>query len=1313
MAEVREGVGSGGVSTTQSNETNNEQQPAGTTMEIAESNGAAGNESTETVVETPVDPASLRQREADPYHTNPVNPEDVAHPTPTEPRVQLEREDNYAQFEDINSLVERIRSGSWEEDDRARIFRERYGRPSILTNFKAWLAGESDVTYNEQTGQVEFHLGTETARRLTNVAINVAQTGALMAAFGLLTGGGAAVALGPSLLGSSIGRAVVEAHQGFSGGERIRREKLIVGRERYYKKALELANRVGPEFPSNWDQMIPEERADYVAERNGAIRSLVNFVYASERNDVVLQANEEGAFYNATDVRGEPHEEGDYGRAEPQQGGPRGPALNTGTEVYQPSDMAPSNRRLDEMEKEFADFRKRYDTMKAVFSLIGGVAGGAFQVLAAQKAEFTKLWGTLQEGGKVRLDIDGNFVWHTVQRAGEGISNMWDGATEYVFHYNNQLESLRAMVKGATIIPGMSENGSHALQATLGQIVEAVNKQAWFEAARTGAAVIGGLVTHRFWKRQNVEGDAKRFAQEREDMVQEHEKLRQRHLPPERIEQINEIARENGKAIPEVGQTWRRQIGVDENDRPIYEYREILSIDERDNRVVIEVEIDNPEEDDLLIDRMPAEDLVERVPGYDDYRCVVRRRRRRQTDEVSETTPPPPPDEPGSDEEGEDAEAGEDNPEDDDGGEDERSRIETEKEELPGTEHTVTIGNFIGNDKSSFICEIAGINRRVDLTGKPSREIYSGEVVKIRIDDNGVNGDQNQVIKAKIIELPEIDSPEDDDSGQEGEEVERVPYVHWGQLLERVHKSGGSVRKIISDSAPEININRVFDLQKHVEKWHVDLSAEEHNELMDLKKKAIIILEKWLSNHQQEASTNDKKQPEAEKPKEQAEKSEDESREEKLRELVKKLLSPGSQWIHSGDPKRSKIKSIDRPEKEIDCAGKVFVLDGINKTDRRWFVEIHQLDQPGDETRLRVEPEKFRQVLMPKSLAEMPDGEEKDQAREILLEEFKKMLDRTPVLNIPDDNDNNGTAVSGEAEAVLPETTEATEESPVDNVGEENNQTGPKTTEEMNQDSSETDTAEGSDQPDSAAPPAELTNGTQENLNTMQQVARTEEENGRKFEQIANVEQLRAGDRIFVRDNTPANVEISTVGGEESRSLVKDFPRKAEFVFNGPAPADFGSGLFEIERKGQKYHLFDTDIIENFEVEHIGEIPADNQEIYPAVQTELNTMRREIDKGIRQRFTDEERAKQPIESFPLPIYDEKGEVIALEPNQVWRIVKEDGSSEDLKIIGITRDNNSGILTIDFENQEPVTGSVKEFQEYFGDSELIEGRKNDL
>ncbi len=663
--------------------------------------------------------------------------------------------------------------------------------------------------------------------------------------------------------------------------------------------------------------------------------------------------------------------------------------------------------------------------------------------------------------------------------------------------------------------------------------------------------------------------------------------------------------------------------------------------------------------------------------------------------------------------EDEDTETEGDNPEDDDGGEDERSRIETEKEELPGTEHTVTIGNFIGNDKSSFICEIAGINRRVDLTGKPSREIYSNEVVKIRIDDNGVSGDQNQVVKAKIIELPEIDSPEDDDSGQEGEEVERVPYVHWGQLLERVHKSGGSVRKIISDSAPEININRVFDLQKHVEKWHVDLSAEEHNELMDLKKKAIIILEKWLSNHQQEASTNDKKQPEAEKPKEQAEKSEDESREEKLRELVKKLLSPGSQWIHSGDPKRSKIKSIDRPEKEIDCAGKVFVLDGINKTDRRWFVEIHQLDQPGDETRLRVEPEKFRQVLMPKSLAEMPDGEEKDQAREILLEEFKKMLDRTPVLNIPDDNDNNGTAVSGEAEAVLPETTEATEESPVDNVGEENNQTGPKTTEEMNQDSSETDTAEGSDQPDSAAPPAELTNGTQENLNTMQQVARTEEENGRKFEQIANVEQLRAGDRIFVRDNTPANVEISTVGGEESRSLVKDFPRKAEFVFNGPAPADFGSGLFEIERKGQKYHLFDTDIIENFEVQHVGGAPADSQEIHPAPQTELNTMRREIDKGIRQRLADEEKARQPIESFPLPIYDEKGEVIALEPNQVWRIVKEDGSSEDLKIIGITRDNNSGILTIDFENQEPVTGSVKEFQEYFGDSELIEGRKNDL
>lgn len=653
--------------------------------------------------------------------------------------------------------------------------------------------------------------------------------------------------------------------------------------------------------------------------------------------------------------------------------------------------------------------------------------------------------------------------------------------------------------------------------------------------------------------------------------------------------------------------------------------------------------------------------------------------------------------------EDEDTETEGDNPEDDDGGEDERSRIETEKEELPGTEHTVTIGNFIGNDKSSFICEIAGINRRVDLTGKPSREIYSNEVVKIRIDDNGVSGDQNQVVKAKIIELPEIDSPEDD---TETEEVERVSEIDSEALKKEFRDLGGKMDEVLSIGMID-RLNELEDKRKLAE-----ISDDEWNELMELRTETNEILKKWIADQKKENEDQVEDEKVIKVP-EEVEKPEDEGREEELRELTKEWLSSDSHWVHSGNPKRSKIKSIDRPEKEIDCAGKVFVLDGINKTDRRWFVEIHQLDQPGDETRLRVEPEKFRQVLMPKSLAEMPDGEEKDQAREILLEEFKKMLDRTPVLNIPDDNDNNGTAVSGEAEAVLPETTEATEESPVDNVGEENNQTGPKTTEEMNQDSSETDTAEGSDQPDSAAPPAELTNGTQENLNTMQQVARTEEENGRKFEQIANVEQLRAGDRIFVRDNTPANVEISTVGGEESRSLVKDFPRKAEFVFNGPAPADFGSGLFEIERKGQKYHLFDTDIIENFEVEHIGEIPADNQEIYPAVQTELNTMRREIDKGIRQRFTDEERAKQPIESFPLPIYDEKGEVIALEPNQVWRIVKEDGSSEDLKIIGITRDNNSGILTIDFENQEPVTGSVKEFQEYFGDSELIEGRKNDL
>ncbi|PJC65731.1 hypothetical protein CO019_01170 [Candidatus Berkelbacteria bacterium CG_4_9_14_0_2_um_filter_42_30] len=780
--------------------------PAATGSENAADNAPAARQAETPSPPQPPEPPKPTAR---PWWRNIVNTTLRRRRVPSEEDGPLEREQNYSRSEEINQLVESIRNGSWEASDRARIFEERYGRQTILTQMKAWLSGEQDVTYNENTGTVEFNYGTEVLRRMANLGVNVAETGGLMAAFGLLTGGGAAIALGPALLGSSIGRALVEARQGFSGEERTRREKLIIARERYYKKALEIASRVEREEPEqwedprtgqvlSWDQISPEQRANYTAERNEAVKNLINFVYSSEQNSVVFRQTAEGAYFNEVSedrISGRSLEAGGRTRGEPSEGIAAGPALNEGMEVYQPGEEAPDATRLAGMEREFAQFRKRYDKMKAVFSAVGGLTGGVFQVLAAQKAQFVQLYKTLSEGGVVRLDIDGNFVWHAVQRAGDGASQIWDGASNLVYHLNSQLEALRAAVKGATIIPGLSEFGSHALKATMGQIVEAVNKQAWLEAGRVGAAIVGGLGAHALWKRGNIESDAKRFEKNREKFEQDSEMLRRRGIPEKREIPIEEIARENGKPMPEVGQTWRRQVGVTENGRPIYEYREITSVDKRDNRVVVGVNIDNPYEVDTLVDRMSAEQLVEDLPDYDNYQCVIRREG--GEDEKGEPSggggesPGPQPPGQGSREptlpeggKGVGADEGEGKTEPGKPGksEEEKSPEEKELDELKkNNPHEVFLRKQIDNNE--FEAEVLGVNRKLVFENlsekiKPAEgENWQTEVLNGREKDN------------VILEVRGIRKVE------KGDWVPKTKEINWKEKGESGWEIGGSDQK--------------------------------------------------------------------------------------------------------------------------------------------------------------------------------------------------------------------------------------------------------------------------------------------------------------------------------------------------------------------------------------------------------------------------------------------------------------------------------------------------------------------------------------
>jgi len=135
-------------------------------------------------------------------------------------------------------------------------------------------------------------------------------------------------------------------------------------------------------------------------------------------------------------------------------------------------------------------------------------------------------------------------------------------------------------------------------------------------------------------------------------------------------------------------------------------------------------------------------------------------------------------------------------------------------------------------------------------------------------------------------------------------------------------------------------------------------------------------------------------------------------KEEELRNLVKEALSSGSRWVHREGTSYTRVEPINKTGQSIDLADKVFILDKIEKEERGWFVEIHEVDKTGEDDKLRIDPEKFRQVLIPESVASMPEGEEKERAKGILIEEFKKELNRTP--EVEDDSSMNGDRVAVE-----------------------------------------------------------------------------------------------------------------------------------------------------------------------------------------------------------------------------------------------------------------------------------------------------------
>ena len=625
---------------------------------VREAQAATQRSGTETqVTPSPSEPTSQERRrqgsnrDRSPFWRNRVNTETREETVPEEPSVNLERERNYSQNEEINHLIQRIRTGEWQKHEESQRLEQRYGRAGALRQMKEWLGGERDFTYDEETGTMQYHRRTEVARRVAHIGINTAETAGIMLAAGALTGGVGA-AFGGALLGSTLGRGFAQAWRGISGVERGMREDLEISRVRYYQKARELADRIGPEEPT--EGLTPEKESNYDAERNTAIKDLVNFVNSSEQHGVAIrltgEENDErdteerqglrsritnffrssgGRPYIRGGAQGEPLEP-QVGPGEPMGGGQSGHSMVTGTEVYQPSEVAPTRQTLDDMEKNFEQYRTRWEWIETGLALVGGAAGGARAILEAKKGIAQATADKLARGEIVRLDVDGNGIAHGVQRVTDGIKSAWNVASEYIFHYNSAAEAMADSAANAQILP-IGQFGSHLLEGAK-TVAGAINKEALQQAAQGAIGIFSGLFAHAAWRGATNERQHERHGREREEMKQEQEILRRRLQPEPIVEAHVDIAQlknefhENNKPFPEQGQNW------------MWDGKRILieSVDDSDpNKVMLSIIRENLDEDYDEVMVIPAESLLS-----DDSVCIRnreggRRERREQPLDVN------------------------------------------------------------------------------------------------------------------------------------------------------------------------------------------------------------------------------------------------------------------------------------------------------------------------------------------------------------------------------------------------------------------------------------------------------------------------------------------------------------------------------------------------------------------------------------------------------------------------------------------------------------------------------------------------------
>lgn len=561
-----------------------------------------------------------------PHHRNDPETSIATDPDPFQPSKNLEREEDYSKEATINELVNQVLSGQFEMAMRNKRYRELFGKdifPGI--NLKAWFAGEGRAVRDNEgrvtlrggdfqivhggnmpyentnietrtrdtngnvviqntedspdtrdslyLARVEYNRRNEILRRAVGVGWRITRQVGISAAIGTLTGGvGAACYWAAG--GAAAGEGIVEGMRVASQEEISMRERMEVARVRYFKKARELASRIGPAYSEEVAEGKTEN--DYNTRRVAAIRSLVDFIHSYEQLSVDVEYDEDGNPYVMTEVRGEPMPQriGPESLNDPMQGINRGEAYNYGTELRQESKHSPDAVLVKDLEDQLAEARKKWDRRRMIGGMIGGLAaiGAGFIRNNAEWIQnaYNSFQTKLQNGEVVKLDIDGDWKRHGVQMFEDKLGKMQDRFVYHMRGVGEQLEHLRSgaevldpitgkavkEVAGATI----DKFGVHTLGETVSRINQAVYNEAVKDVVIKMAQNASAIGLNYLWERLSRNAYEKAEMKHRGILVHNQEQKRRDLQPDTVMDILKKRAETEHKVMPEVGQVWQQML---------------------------------------------------------------------------------------------------------------------------------------------------------------------------------------------------------------------------------------------------------------------------------------------------------------------------------------------------------------------------------------------------------------------------------------------------------------------------------------------------------------------------------------------------------------------------------------------------------------------------------------------------------------------------------------------------------------------------------------------------------------------------------